>query len=223
MKKFFFIHIPKTAGTSFREALEHSIPPGSMFCDYGPKSEKTSVSVRNSIYGEGGFQVYELFQAMDQFETSVLCGHVRAKKYIQGFGYEKMAVFLREPVARTISAYLANKRSSDFRGSLVDFCTVSRGINRQSQLLEGMDISKFGFVGITEYYNKSLADFTLFSGLTVENLKLNVAKNYPDFFTEEELEAVRQANQLDIQLYKEALAVFEARGGKLILNSESGF
>jgi hypothetical protein len=213
MRKFFFIHIPKTAGTSFREALERSISPDALFCDYGPASKKTSLSVHDCIYGKDGFKVDELTRQMEKFESSVLFGHIRAKKYIQNFGYEKMAVFLREPVARAVSEYLHHKRHADFRGSLVDFCATGAGSNHQAKILQGVDIAKFGFVGITEYYERSLANFALFSGVTVENIRLNVGSNYPDSFTLEELDCVRRANQLDMDLYHEALKVFEKQSG----------
>jgi hypothetical protein len=208
MRKFFFIHIPKTAGTSFRDALELSIAPGALFCDYGGASLKTSLLVRNYIYGKNGVQVDGLYRMMDKFESSFLYGHVPAKKYSKNFRYEEMAVFLREPVARTISAYLHNKRHNGFIGNLVDFCADVKGINWQSQFLEGVDISKFGFVGITEHYEKSLANFFEFSGVAIKNIRKNVGDNYPDSFSEEEIDAVRQSNRLDTNLYKSAQEIF---------------
>jgi hypothetical protein len=198
--------------------LERSISPDALFCDYGPASKKTSLLVRDCIYGKDGFQVDELSRQMEKFESSVLFGHIRAKKYIQHFGYERMAVFLREPVARTIAAYLHNQRHADFKGSIIDFCAGIRAVNRQSHFLEGVDVSKFGFVGITDYYEKSLENFMSFSGIAVKNFRLNVGNNYPDHFSEQELCAVREANQLDLELYRSALEIFEAQSSRGIQN-----
>ena len=72
MKPLLFVHIPKTAGTSFRKAYSSLIPAHKTYCDYGEESVETSPVIQKWIIEKGDFLAFKkrgfnsLVQQVDQ-------------------------------------------------------------------------------------------------------------------------------------------------------------
>jgi hypothetical protein len=139
------IHIPKTAGTSFRAALDN-VYGKSLATDYS--SEKIS---NPHIY-------------------KAIHGHFPAAKYAKDFPRAKTIMWLRHPVNRIVSYYHFWKKTPrhgnpnhDFfldnvhNMTVVDFAELPFIRNELPDwYLHDFDISRFFFVGITERYNQDL-------------------------------------------------------------------
>lgn len=205
----FFIHIPKTAGTSFRKACEESIGRTSIAYDYGLKVEDTS-SVVKKAYSEGVYKHIEILR-----RYALIAGHMPACKYAPVFGLANTFTFVRNPVQRCFSDFLHLKEHYGFKGGLESYLSRAEHRNRQSFFLSGIPLESIGFIGLTERYEQSLALLAArYPSLNVKPLKLNVNSSRPRGGYEidkSDIELLVEANSLDIDLYKRAVKQFESQ------------
>lgn len=78
MSPLFFVHVPKTAGTSFRKSAEECLGVDAVEYDYEPTSLETTDIIRRWVYEKNDF-----FELNNHFQTSCmsfLSGHVPASK-----------------------------------------------------------------------------------------------------------------------------------------------
>lgn len=205
-----FIHIPKTAGTSFRCEIEKKLR---CVFEYG-ENPKTSGFVRDTI-DKGDFQSFVEEFTSQGFDA--IYGHFDVSKYLPILDKTtKIVTFLRHPVQRCISNYKHFCRHYGYDKSIKEFFSNPHFYNQQSKLLEGVDLEQFFFIGITEDYNNSIK---LFNKLTNLNLSNHVKVNYnpekeihqPYQLDKNALKLIEEVNQKDIELYLKAKSIFERR------------
>lgn len=156
------IHIPKSAGTSFRLILQSV---------YGEDV------VRRLDIGAAG-EVIRLDKqrtSLDQLpkQLRVAHGHFTYSDYCTFFGEPDVPVitWLRHPVERLISQYYflrqqyldqvihTNNSINTFHRlcrTLKEFAELPRHVNLQSRYLEGAKLEEFAFVGIVEDFENEL-------------------------------------------------------------------
>ena len=131
------VHIPKTAGSSFRTLLTQ-IYGNRLALDYG-----------GEVTGLGSAEVVH--------------GHFAATKYLERFPDAKIITWLRHPVERVISYYyywLRTERHGnpnhdyflDNKLSLLEFARFPPLRREIASYIEGVDPGRFFFVGIVERY-----------------------------------------------------------------------
>jgi hypothetical protein len=217
-----FIHIPKTAGTSFRSELEQyfggeAVFPGSWYLERLYRGDYPPVE-----------QFTRDIEALRR-KIRVVTGHYPYSQLISVLSDVDRAVFLREPVARAIS-YLehARARVPRFSGSTFEAIAGLEGerpnpeiVNLQTRFLsthrrpeERLDsalanLKAFEFVGITERYRESIT-------LCNRIFKLRLAGSRHDNagggrcgeVSRELRQYLHQHNRDDLVLYRAALAQF---------------
>lgn len=165
------LHLPKTAGTSFRQTLE-SVYGSKLFSDYYDMS-----SIQDYLLGE--VDANNLTKPdSNRVLVGVDCihGHFLPAKYRQMEinGREKLFItWLREPFSRMVSHYYFFKRTYDPRyagklfrkvieegWSLEQFCLSNEFRNIYIKYLCGFNLTDFAFVGITEYYQEDMMYFS---------------------------------------------------------------
>ena len=73
---FIFVHIPKTAGTSFRHSAAQSLK---CVWDYGTNSPETSEIIKETVYSNR----YEAFRDyLEREKVDLIAGHFPASKYM---------------------------------------------------------------------------------------------------------------------------------------------
>ena len=202
-----YLHIPKTAGTSFRMSAEQYFGPDQVLNDYGEESPNTSEDIRVSVYGDDPAKLRKT-----GLEKKFLTGHFRMAKYKEIFPNSPVVSFFREPVDRVISEYVHFSSHYDFEGSLREFYQKPHFRNRQSRSMSGALPTDLEFYGITEDYQSSLEKFNQQYGTNFPMAKLNTGKYQgaaKSIATEEELAEIRELNQEDIELYRYAVEHFE--------------
>lgn len=208
-----FVHIPKTAGTSFRIGAEKSFGSKSIIYDYGANSQDTSKLVRDFAYGKETDFV-KIFGICDKDNIRMISGHMPFHKYLAGCGARNTIAFVRNPVQRVASEYYHHVRNNNLKESFESFYRQDKNRERQSKSLGAMPLAAFGFLGITESYSKSLEQINAVYGLSVPGLKLNqgekrVENEYK--FSEEVSEEIKKLNRKDMDLYRRSCLLFTER------------
>lgn len=211
------LHIPKTAGTSFRNTL----------CEvYGTEEvvrldielESGETKVREQIYTSGQLPS----------ETKVIHGHFSWPLLDNRFSIDPnipRITWLRDPVERVISNYyylskrLAEELEEEKKGinilkkmqrSLEEYARFEPNRNRMSKFLAGKNLEDFFFIGIVENYEvdlKVLAKRLAWPKQPV--FHYNATGNRKPIVPEDIQELIGSLNHEDITIYNKAL---ELRG-----------
>lgn len=232
----FFVHIPKTAGTSFRAAAESRFGRSRVLRDYGLESDVTSVSVREEVYLKKDNSGIERAIARDN--ALLVAGHVPVTKYSGQLGLSNTIVLFRDPVHQVISHYRHATRDQDYDGDLLAFARQDRVRNLQSRLMAGIDPALLGVAGLTDQYRETLAIVNHCWSWDLRHVKKNVGGRLRLRLLEingRTLEKLERLNESDRALYERARQVFknslyclehrvesEPRGAITLADSRSG-
>ncbi len=207
-----FIHIPKTAGTSFRLAAKQFYGEKNVFFDYAPESTETSSEIIDTIYNKN--DPYEFYKQLTKSSSSFLSGHFPEKKYMMLYDAANIISFVRDPVKQVVSHYNHHVKHLDYQKNLSDFVLDQRFQNIQSRLLSHRDIGIYGFLGVTEEYDKSIE---MFNATYQTNLR-SIYENKTDetIMKAEEIgekltEVINRVNEKDIKFYKSVCQQFDVR------------
>ena len=214
------LHIPKTAGTSFRTILEEF---------YGRRSV-----VRFDIYKSG--EVYLKDKPIKGNSlgrrTRVLHGHFSFQDLTSKVDYDPaipVVTWLRHPIQRTLSNYyFLNKIIAErlkerpeenlmkrMGRSLMEFVAQEENQNIMSRFLEGADLEQFKFVGIQDDFEEELVRFEKTMGWNgVANRVHNATNTNREDLTQEERDFILEANSKDMKLYQEALRIRDTQLNK---------
>jgi len=200
--KLFFVHIPKTAGSSFRTAFENV---EHTYKDYGKGSKSTSNEVQ--LYAYGNNDLYTLKTIFCDNQDAWITGHVNLSKYINFVPVTNTITFVRKPLDQILSHYNHYVKHHGYDGDLADFLDKPLSKNLQSRNLNFMPLGLIGCVGLTEFYDQSLDIINQQYNLKLEVKKVNVnkTKHFKKSTLDEKLnDKFIKNNKLDLAMYEEA-------------------
>lgn len=198
-----FLHIPKTAGTSFRVSAMQYFGTKSILRDYGRDSKNTSKVIMEHYYLNHDIARLRRIGSKRKFIT----GHYPATRYKEIFPNSPIVTFLRDPVERVVSEYYHFRKDPGYGKSLKQHYRHKKNQNIQVKSLDGLPLSELDFVGFTESYNASLALFneTFDTQLEAQEMnKGNYKNNNSPMATASELQEIAELNWQDIELYNES-------------------
>ena len=201
----YFIHIPKTAGTSFRKSLEKKF---NVISDYSPQQPVTSDLVKQYVYQER--DIFRFSEELRKVHNVVLSGHMPLRKYAHFAGLENCVTILREPVARMISHYKHQVRHNNCQEDFVTFINRKTNFNTMSQLISLEDLHGIGVVGLTENYPKTLELINAKWNTILKEQNHNIAPSSTDNHLHDltdfspYMDQIRELNKKDILLYQSA-------------------
>src|SRR3546814_11896767 len=99
----FVVHIPKTAGTSLRLALEGALGQEHICYDYGPQSPLTDPAIKRLGYPHPDLFLIE--RSLTRKRCKLLAGHVNAQRYMPIVHASRAFTFPRNPVDQLLSHY----------------------------------------------------------------------------------------------------------------------
>lgn len=198
--KLVFVHIPKTAGTSFHNILSKN---------YG----------KDNIIWDEHNSIRPLFtnpKSYDMFD--IIYGHFTIEKY--NYLNRPKITIMRDPVERVISEYyyllkiikhgnendlVVSSHIDKFR-SICDWAEFRP--NLQYTFMK--DTSNFDWIGVVEYFSLSLKFFESWSKtkLMIKNTYIRKNENKLEV-SPKHREYIRQFNKLDYELYDEVLKRYE--------------
>lgn len=230
---FFFLHLPRTAGTTLNHILERNFAPQSVL----------------SIYSREEYAGRQELFTQKQDKLRLILGHL----LLEGFSPPRIFgvpvrpfTFLREPVARLTAEYrfLRSWKRNHLYGYLndnnVSFRTYLtsdeqmlkyRGRNFMTRCVAGLDPGsadrpraalakakrhlekEFAFVGVQERFDESLLLLGETLGLSDLLYERRNAMASPEAiaFAPEDLDLARQMNRGDAELHAFALALLEEK------------
>lgn len=210
MQPILFIHIPKTAGTSFNENAEKNFGLELMEKDYGSDANHTSALVKAHIYGKETIDQYGFHQAFTHAGKKWLTGHFNADRYLPLMGCENTFAFVRDPVDRVISEFLYRKRKFGMDRSLEAFYQDPGETNKQFRMIGEHPWQAFQFVGTQARYQECLEHLNKTLACGFENIQTNRRKDTTHLdITEEDKTEIRRWNERDCLFYDEVTAYLE--------------
>lgn len=210
MHPILFIHIPKTAGTSFNENAEKYFGIDALEKDYGAEANHTSALVKAHIYGTETIDQYGFHQAFTQAGKKWLTGHFNADRYLHLMGCTNTLAFVRDPVDRVISEYLYRKRQFGMDRSLEAFYQDPGETNKQFRMIGEYPWQAFRFVGTQARYQDCLEYLNKTMALGFENIQSNRRKDSKHLdISEGDKAEIRRWNERDCIFYDEVTAYLE--------------
>jgi len=206
------LHIPKTAGTSFRNILK-AVYGEENIVRFDIKIKTRKIDIENKPFEK------------DRLPENIkgIHGHFHYLDLVEQVNVPpsaKWITWLREPSQRVLSNYfylserLRDELDEERKGlnilakmqrSLIEFSRDEINRNRMSKFLAGIDLNQFAFIGLQETYE---ADLERLAGIlgwnSYPNLKHNVTAARP-MVDPEVLAEIRELNSDDYKLYAEAI------------------
>lgn len=211
-RPLFFIHIPKTAGTSFRVGAENYFETTRILKDYNSNSPETSPLVQKLAYGNN--DSYRLNLEILKANTAFITGHVNGHKYLPVATAVRTVTLLREPLKRIVSEYHHFVRHKNYKKSFADFYRTPTFINKQSKMLNNLPLSLIGVVGLTKEYSSFLNLINKTYDVDIPLLEENKSPestNYSELLTNKTQSEILELNSLDVQLYEQAQTLWKIR------------
>ena len=221
------VHLPKTAGTSFEQALRSHFGEG-LTLDYADKP--LHHSRLHNRYTALRHALQRATATGDRPPVTCIHGHFLPLGYrwMGAAGAPIFVTWLRDPLQRLASHYHYWRREAappatdtlhrqvlDEDWSFERFALAPALRNLYQRFLWGFPLSHFAFVGISEHYADDLEAFgrqVLGTALPVAQARRNPDLGDMTYPTEEALRKRIEAwHAADYRLYREALALRELR------------
>jgi hypothetical protein len=218
------IHIPRTAGMSFRNRLESTF--GSrMLSDYGDWRESATPEFTTpEAAARRARRAAEMRARRDELlrDYDVIHGHFTADKYVGLFPATDFVAFFRDPCQHAMSTHQALLR---YRGPDHPAVNAARAAkmnvidmiaafpDHQSSYLGRIPVEDLAVAGLTEHYERSGALFGAVFGrpLAADSPRTNVNPLRPSIGYEIDpavRRAIDQHRPADAELYRRACEVF---------------
>lgn len=199
------VHVPKTAGTSLRQALEGFCGVEKVIRDYGPNADETNDIVREYLYSDKKADKEALIRTVSESGAKALIGHFPFQKYADYFQPSQTVAFVRDPLERVCSEYLHRTKNKSYLGTFDEFIQEKSLRNIQSRLLKG--VSDQSFIGLTENYPESLRYINALYNLKLRKLKRNISWKgggvaLASCLTESQKVNFYEYNEEDVALFK---------------------
>lgn len=204
----FFVHVPKTAGTSFRNALA-SNKKLHMLYDYGKGSPNSTpelvninpkdLTVENNIFAKEN--------------TVFICGHVNYSQYAHCVSPDAVITIIRNPIERIVSEYQHKKRLSGLKSSFIEYIDSPTHKDKQGRILKSLDLEKKVCIGITSHYKYFVEMFSERFNIPIPAMSANQApssdKEERFKFSVGEIKYAYLYNKKDIEFFFRCVLRFE--------------
>ena len=214
------IHVPRTAGTAFKDVIRQVYSSEEIFFDYPHKG-----LIRNRMLRK------------PKPEIKIIHGHFPAPKYNQKFPGAKKIIWLRSPIKRLVSLYffwkswqilVASDRQDleNYQEANLSFIEFVEKPEMQNLIklnfLQNEQLKDFYFVGIQNFFSEDLHELSVMLNWPEYKLETQNTNPYPEYnllvkevlSNQEIVNKISAINHEDIEIYQEALSLREQRRKK---------
>lgn len=212
-----FVHIPKTAGTSFKSLLNQVYPSSDTIIIDSENWHRDTFKSFNRSSLPGAQQV------QPSSNIKYIVGHFNANHFIDLYPNATYITWVRDPIQRLCSSYnyylrlgsrygvISNEKRSYDMVDFETYMTHKLNINSMCQQIN-IPLDRFKFVGIVEKYEEEIERFKKITNINIINdysyaninpEKKNVKENYP--ITDSFREKLMTIHANDYKLYNESL------------------
>ncbi len=156
------VHVPKTAGTTFRRDLTDALG-GRVLWDYGDAPEVDDPALREHERKRRDHLIADRERLTRDYDA--IHGHFRADKYRDAFPDAKLIAFLRDPYRHALSSHAHAARAASPHPAHHIFLERELSVaelvetfpDHQTLYLGGIPLDGFAAIGIAERYEESIA------------------------------------------------------------------
>lgn len=215
------IHIPKTAGSTFKKVLLQVYGHDNVILDY-PTPQKRRYQALENLHNR----------------TKVIHGHFPANKYDEYYPEARQIIWLRNPIIALFSRYYFLKNvgqthyvskmheylQQDKNVDLIQFAEIPENQNLiTNKYIKGTNLTDFYFIGIQEFFEtdiKEVKEMLKWPGFAVSYKNQNTSLEYQQSLQEllenkSIISQLTKLNQQDLEIYQEALILREKRLRKI--------
>jgi hypothetical protein len=219
------VHVPKTAGTTFRFVLQ-ALHRDRLKFDYGAGSPLTNGLIRHAFYegDRGGDSAVMLRDAYRSGRVSCIHGHFPASRYYPVFPGAEVIFWSRDPVERVISEFFHHRRYRhpgnpvnrlvhEGYVNIWQFAKLEEARNVQSRMLDGVPPENISFIGVCECFEDSIQAFARRNrmGIDASSVKSWNRNGKKPLLNDPELRAyIRDLNREDQRLHETALNKYKS-------------
>lgn len=207
----FFMHIPKTAGTSVRYSAKQYFGEDRAMLLYGDGAQSTSPPLQERFFGTWSHlsQVQRFVKLSDYLVENKIpffSSHARLDQ-LPCFVPERAFAIFREPVARVVSHYHQHLKKHDWL-PIEEFIELPVQQNVQCRTLGKTVLEQLGIVGLQNEFEETLARVNRFFQIDLRFAKRNTssltAQLKNRFLSKELLQRIETLNDKDMELFERA-------------------
>lgn len=168
-----YVHMLKTAGTSFRNAIRETFGDGLLW-DYDdiPMSNRPEHEIQRKARRDA------LQKQYTKINADIIYGHFIMDKYDGLISDLQYGTMFRDPVTRIVSHYFHYLRHIGWPRneilpegiSIPEFSRLPRYCDMYKYLMGSKDVADLDYVGITEEFDKSLRLFSKVFGVSLPDV-----------------------------------------------------
>lgn len=198
MKPLFFVHIPKTAGSSLHKSAIDIFGADRVERNNGNNGPQTTDLVRKFYYDSNKNDHFQFFQDFITKNKQWLTAHMHAQPLLPLFGATNTLSFVRDPIERIISNHRYMTKIGKNSLTFEEYYKHPNETNKQFRMIGQTVWQAFHLVGTVEDYSECLS---LLSGsksldLTENHINTNPTKSI-DGISEEIIADIRKWNERD--------------------------